>query len=135
MSNRLHFTHDGFSILLLMQVENLPVPMALSWRPAQPGQQGRFHIQVDSGDFRAWLEMISSPVLDSAEYEGETHMYAEGPLARTPATTISLVAVLVSQSEQGRRLASEREDLIAAGVDPAELAIPLDGGDATEPGR
>lgn len=27
--------------------------------------------------------------------------------------------------ERGRRLASEREDLIAAGVDPAELLIPL----------
>lgn len=27
--------------------------------------------------------------------------------------------------EQGRRLASEREDLIAAGVDPTELAVPL----------
>jgi hypothetical protein len=28
-------------------------------------------------------------------------------------------------SEQGRRLASQREDLIAAGVDPAELPVPL----------
>jgi hypothetical protein len=28
-------------------------------------------------------------------------------------------------AEQGRRLASEREDLIAAGVDPARLAAPL----------
>lgn len=28
-------------------------------------------------------------------------------------------------TEQGRRLASEREDLIAAGVDPAELHVPL----------
>lgn len=28
-------------------------------------------------------------------------------------------------AEQGRRLASEREDLIAAGVDPALLEIPL----------
>lgn len=27
--------------------------------------------------------------------------------------------------EQGRRLASQREDLIAAGVDPADLLIPL----------
>lgn len=27
--------------------------------------------------------------------------------------------------EQGRRLASQREDLIAAGVDPAELLVPL----------
>jgi hypothetical protein len=28
-------------------------------------------------------------------------------------------------AEEGRRLASEREDLIAAGVNPAELAVPL----------
>lgn len=28
-------------------------------------------------------------------------------------------------AEQGRRLASEREDLIASGVDPAELAVPI----------
>lgn len=28
-------------------------------------------------------------------------------------------------AEQGRRLASEREDLIAAGADPAELVVPL----------
>lgn len=27
--------------------------------------------------------------------------------------------------EQGRQLASERDDLIAAGVDPAELAVPI----------
>lgn len=27
--------------------------------------------------------------------------------------------------EQGRRLASEREDLIADGIDPAELLIPV----------
>lgn len=27
--------------------------------------------------------------------------------------------------ENGRRLASERDDLIAAGVDPAELAVPI----------
>ena len=29
------------------------------------------------------------------------------------------------QAENGRRLASEREDLIATGVDPARLAVPL----------
>jgi hypothetical protein len=29
------------------------------------------------------------------------------------------------QAENGRRLASEREDLIAAGVDPARLGVPL----------
>lgn len=28
-------------------------------------------------------------------------------------------------TEQGRRLASERDDLIAQGVDPAELVVPL----------
>jgi hypothetical protein len=28
-------------------------------------------------------------------------------------------------AEEGRRLASQREDLIAQGVDPAELEIPL----------
>lgn len=28
-------------------------------------------------------------------------------------------------AERGRRLASQRDDLIAAGIDPAELAIPL----------
>lgn len=28
-------------------------------------------------------------------------------------------------TEQGRRLASERDDLIAQGVDPAELIVPL----------
>lgn len=30
-----------------------------------------------------------------------------------------------SLAEQGRRLASEREDLIARGVDPADLEVPL----------
>ena len=29
----------------------------------------------------------------------------------------------------GRRLASEREDLIARGADPSDLAVPLDPGD------
>jgi len=28
-------------------------------------------------------------------------------------------------AEQGRRLASKRDDLIAAGVDPSDLLIPL----------
>jgi hypothetical protein len=32
---------------------------------------------------------------------------------------------VVSLAEEGRRLASQRDDLIAAGVDPAQLAIPL----------
>lgn len=30
-----------------------------------------------------------------------------------------------ARAEEGRRLASEREDLIASGVDPQELLIPL----------
>jgi hypothetical protein len=32
-------------------------------------------------------------------------------------------------AEQGRRLASERDDLIAQGVDPADLTVPLHPGD------
>lgn len=35
-------------------------------------------------------------------------------------------------AEQGRRSASERDDLIAAGVDPAELAIPIHPADPEE---
>lgn len=35
-----------------------------------------------------------------------------------------------SLTEQGRRLASERSDLIAAGADPADLEVPLAGGEA-----
>jgi len=34
-------------------------------------------------------------------------------------------------AEQGRRLASEREDLIAAGVDPSLLEVPLHPDDRT----
>lgn len=35
-----------------------------------------------------------------------------------------------SLAEEGRRLASQREDLIAAGVDPTLLALPLHPDDA-----
>jgi hypothetical protein len=34
-------------------------------------------------------------------------------------------AGVVALLERGRRLASQRDDLIAAGVDPADLAVPL----------
>lgn len=33
--------------------------------------------------------------------------------------------ILAYLAEQGRRLASERDDLIAAGAEPSELAVPL----------
>lgn len=33
--------------------------------------------------------------------------------------------ILAHLAEQGRLLASERDDLIAAGVDPSDLAVPL----------
>jgi hypothetical protein len=36
--------------------------------------------------------------------------------------------------EAGRRLASEREDLIAQGIDPADLTVPLDPGDGEDEG-
>jgi hypothetical protein len=39
----------------------------------------------------------------------------------------------VLEVERGRRVASEREDLIAAGVDPSELVIPLAPDDPEEP--
>lgn len=32
---------------------------------------------------------------------------------------------MTGRHERGRRLASEREDLIASGVDPADLVVPL----------
>jgi hypothetical protein len=41
----------------------------------------------------------------------QAHQYAE--------------AARAALREQGRQLASERDDLIAAGVDPSELAIPI----------
>lgn len=51
----------------------------------------------------------------------------------TTAVIVAVVAVRrlrrepaeVALLEEGRRLASEREGLVAAGVDPAELAVPL----------
>lgn len=44
---------------------------------------------------------------------------------------LALEAMTPSQmTEEGRRLASQREDLIAEGVDPAELLVPLDYGAA-----
>lgn len=42
------------------------------------------------------------------------------PRRTTPMTTAGRRLM-----EQGRQLASERDDLIAAGVDPAELAVPV----------
>lgn len=49
--------------------------------------------------------------------------------AETIAKRLQQPALVVLESqdlaEQGRRLASEREDLVAAGVDPAQLEVPL----------
>lgn len=68
--------------------------------------------------------------------EGQTiadvlHML--GVLALPEGQDAQTAPPVTSLAEEGRRLASEREDLIALGVDPADLVIPTHPGDVQEP--
>lgn len=62
-----------------------------------------------------------------AAVKAECREMVDAQIVRGNALAEQLTAALAvpDLAEQGRRLASEREDLVAAGVDPAVLAVPL----------
>ena len=83
----------------------------------------RYFVDIDgNGDTTLWRH-------DPDVLAGEPHSILR--LIDLPETARFLWPLIVEAvetfnlAEQGRRLASQREDLIASGVDPAELAIPL----------
>lgn len=86
------FIGAGFALLLVMQVEELDPPMAISWS-AGYGQLPRLHVQVDAKHFRAWLDQLTEPEMNQDLVEGEYHIHAEGLLKLAPATRVHLVTV------------------------------------------
>jgi len=87
------FIGAGFALLLVMQTEDLPVPISVSWREGY-GQTPRLWVQVQEGHFRAWLDQLHEPEMtsDLGEYQ-ETHLHAEGALTDAPNTTVHLITV------------------------------------------
>lgn len=73
-------------------------------------------VEPDRDDFQGWARFIAAGLQPGRP--GLEHFVPntiQGPTGQ-PA---------VDLAEQGRRLASERDDLIAQGVDPTELAVPI----------
>lgn len=62
----------------------------------------------------------SSPAPDAATSES-----ADEAAGVTAPLDVAQRAGEVSLAEEGRRLASQRDDLIAAGADPRDLLVPL----------
>jgi len=87
------FIGDGMSVLLVMQVEGLPNPLAMSWRTNPRGNRRLIHVQVDHDDFKTWLAQLQNAHLDTETWDGNLHVHAEGPLALAPDTRIHLLAV------------------------------------------
>jgi len=87
------FIGAGFAVLLVMQVEDLPVPISMSWRTGY-GETPRMWVQVREKHFRAWLDQLHDPELSTDPGEDhDTHLHAEGALADAPNTTVHLITV------------------------------------------
>jgi hypothetical protein len=76
-------------LLQVQEADNLPIPIGLSWN----GCRGCLEVQVREADYRAWMEAIATPVLESKPYHGTTHLYASGELRRCRMVTVHVVAV------------------------------------------
>jgi hypothetical protein len=81
----------------------------------ETGRAGADIVFVDAVNGTVF-EPTGEMVVDSVT--NEALVYMQETEAETPTTTAEL-------AEEGRRLASRRDDLIAQGVDPSELKMPI----------
>lgn len=86
------FLGAGFAVLLVMQVEDLPVPLSLSWREGY-GVRPLMWVQVQDDHFRQWLDQLDAPELSSDQHGGDWHIHAEGALTCAPTTLVHIVTV------------------------------------------
>lgn len=87
------FLGSTMSLLLVMQVEDLPVPLALTWRTGY-NRKPCLSLQVPEQDWRTWVGQLRHAELDhDSDNEGSIHLHAEGALALSPATWVHLVTV------------------------------------------
>jgi hypothetical protein len=67
----------------------LPIPMALTWDEYRQEVQ----VQVSEPHYRAWMEAIETPVMESQPHEGATHLFASGRLRNCTMVQVRVVAV------------------------------------------
>jgi hypothetical protein len=90
MSNE--FIRATFCLLLTMQHDDLPEPMALTWSP----EAARLDVQVTGHDFRAWLDSVTYAEVESIVHNGHVHASALGHLD-PGRVAIRLVAITPSE--------------------------------------
>jgi hypothetical protein len=78
-------------LLLAQEKGELPVPIAMWFVP--PLDES-VHVQVEDRDYRAWLDAIHAPVVESRPHEGQVHVSATGELVNCRMVTVRVVAVM-----------------------------------------
>lgn len=75
----------------VIQTAQLPPPISLSWDQTS----NLLEVQVTEAHYRAWMEQVASPVLESRPRRGEgvTHLFATGELRRCTMVQVRVVAV------------------------------------------
>lgn len=77
-------------LVVAQEKGRLPLPIALHTYP----EDGTLHVQVEEDGYRAWLDAIHAPVVESYEYEGDVHVVASGPLVNCRMVNVRCVAVM-----------------------------------------
>lgn len=90
------FVGDLMAALLVMQVEDLPDPISVSWHRGY-GTRPCLWVQVQEEHFRAWLHQLQDPELhtdpDAEDPQQELHLHAEGFLTDAPTARVHVVTV------------------------------------------
>ena len=93
------FIGNAMCTLLVMQVEDLPNPMSMSWRDGY-GKRPRLWVQVAEEHFRSWVDQLREPELSTDDgLDHDIHLHAEGVLRDAPTALIHLVTVTTTPLE------------------------------------